>query len=607
MAKKKGGFWGGLFDFNGDGKTDIGEQFIAYKMFEDCTKGFDSDDDDSIDFDLDLNSSDPKDCSWRFYCEDGVEFGIDPEDYETEEEYEETLNKAKYAWRNTCEDGSDAGIFPDDYETEDEYTEALEEAKAASGGITLSLAVECPKLDELEAIKESDFPNKRRYNAAYTLANEFICYSSDEYKQKEKDCCRFIVEKADTVLAANYLSHKAGFLYSQAIKDNFKLPISLPDEDETREFEFYQTICKIAKKNASLSFEVWSWTLEQFLPYAKYDAYTQENLTSDVISELYSFPDNYMVELVRYMDKHPDFRQRIAGGGNEAIHDYANLIVTAIGENLHTTAAAIFGTCLKLAQGQWKAINSLTESTLSRCKDYEEVESIEFFRDNLFPLVKAIEIGMVQDEIDGWEEEIADYIDQTERQSDRYAYSRRYAWRKNAPNGEKYDIDPLYYESEQEYIEALQKRKYGWRDWYKGRDTLGLNVDDFEAQEDFQEVFNARMAEKRQKGKEKREAERLQRQIEQGFFQENVDDQTIYTICGVEFSHSARPYNYRTDDCSIKIGDKVIVPVGDSEAVGTIVSVGQFLGKAAPYPVNKMKGIICKLEIANGNRGKESI
>ena len=59
------------------------------------------------------------------------------------------------------------------------------------------------------------------------------------------------------MLAANYLSHKAGFLYSQAIKDNFKLPISLPDEDETREFEFYQTICKIAKKNASLSFEVW--------------------------------------------------------------------------------------------------------------------------------------------------------------------------------------------------------------------------------------------------------------------------------------------------------------------------------------------------------------
>lgn len=112
---------------------------------------------------------------------------------------------------------SDVCIFPDDYETEDEYTEALEEAKDAKdagGGIPLSLSVECPALDKPEEIKESDFPNKRRYNAAYTLANEFICYGSDEYEQREKDCCKFILEKADTVPAANYLSHEAGFLYT---------------------------------------------------------------------------------------------------------------------------------------------------------------------------------------------------------------------------------------------------------------------------------------------------------------------------------------------------------------------------------------------------------
>ncbi len=115
-------------------------------------------------------------------------------------------------------------------------------------------------------------------------------------------------------------------------------------------------------------------------------------------------------------------------------------------------------------------------------------------------------------EIEGWEKEIAEYIDQTEQQSDKYAYSRRYAWRKIVPNGEKYNLDPLYYKSEQKYIEALRERKYGWREWYKGRDTLGLNVGDFETQEDFREAFNAQMAEKRQNEREKREAERLQRQ-----------------------------------------------------------------------------------------------
>lgn len=34
----KNDIFGGLFDFNGDGKTDIFEEFIAFKMFEECTK-----------------------------------------------------------------------------------------------------------------------------------------------------------------------------------------------------------------------------------------------------------------------------------------------------------------------------------------------------------------------------------------------------------------------------------------------------------------------------------------------------------------------------------------------------------------------------------------
>ena len=36
-------FWdnpfGGMFDFNGDGKEDLGEQWIAMKIFEECIKG----------------------------------------------------------------------------------------------------------------------------------------------------------------------------------------------------------------------------------------------------------------------------------------------------------------------------------------------------------------------------------------------------------------------------------------------------------------------------------------------------------------------------------------------------------------------------------------
>ena len=69
--------------------------------------------------------------AWRENCEDGFEYNIDPEDYETEEEYLEALNEEKYAWRETCEDGSEYCIDPEDYDTEEEYLEDLNEEKYA--------------------------------------------------------------------------------------------------------------------------------------------------------------------------------------------------------------------------------------------------------------------------------------------------------------------------------------------------------------------------------------------------------------------------------------------------------------------------------------------
>lgn len=31
-------FMGGMFDFNGDGRTDAGEEFMAYQIYEDMTE-----------------------------------------------------------------------------------------------------------------------------------------------------------------------------------------------------------------------------------------------------------------------------------------------------------------------------------------------------------------------------------------------------------------------------------------------------------------------------------------------------------------------------------------------------------------------------------------
>lgn len=56
---------------------------------------------------------------------------------------------------------------------------------------------------------------------------------------------------------------------------------------------------------------------------------------------------------------------------------------------------------------------------ITDCKNYEECESMKWFRDRLLPIVKEIDIGMVQNEIPEWEKEIAEYINRVE-DNDKY-------------------------------------------------------------------------------------------------------------------------------------------------------------------------------------------
>lgn len=216
--------FGGLFDFNGDGKTSWDEEYIAYRIFEECTK--------------DDNSS-------------GGSYGSYGSDYSGS-----YGNYNRYEWRESCEDGTEFGVDPEDYETAKEYWEALSDkcfSQCASDELDsedgFEVSDECPDYDELDKIKQEDYPNKRRYNAACTLADMYMCYGSEEFERYEKSRCKFILKNADRILAADYLSNDGGFLYAQAIKDNFKLPCSLPDEDEKSEMWLPQILCKIAKQN----------------------------------------------------------------------------------------------------------------------------------------------------------------------------------------------------------------------------------------------------------------------------------------------------------------------------------------------------------------------
>ena len=122
----------GLFDFDGDGKMSLGEHWVAYKIFEECTK------EDTNNYNYYLDGGD-EDYSWRDCCEDGFEYGLDAEDYEIEEEYEAALKDVK---KESCNEKNEMNItLP----------------------LTLQVSVEIPKRKERSVLQQGDYEWRRKY------------------------------------------------------------------------------------------------------------------------------------------------------------------------------------------------------------------------------------------------------------------------------------------------------------------------------------------------------------------------------------------------------------------------------------------------------------
>ena len=76
------------------------------------------------------------------------------------------------------------------------------------------------------------------------------------------------------------------------------------------------------------------------------------------------------------------------------------------------------------------------------------------------------------------------------------------------------------------------------------------------------------------------------------------DYNDIHTYCFVEFEEGGQAFCYRTRNPDLKVGDMVYVPVGykHEKKVAKIVSMKDYKGKKAPYPLEKTKHIIGKVE-----------
>lgn len=125
------GIFGNMFDLNGNGDLDTIEQAAEFAFFQAMIEDDDStdDDDDDLSITLDLRrGADEGDWRDQYY---GNEMNIDPDDYDSEEEYRDAVTD-KEEWISAVPDSISALaeeylIEPEDYDSYDEFIEAVKD------------------------------------------------------------------------------------------------------------------------------------------------------------------------------------------------------------------------------------------------------------------------------------------------------------------------------------------------------------------------------------------------------------------------------------------------------------------------------------------------
>jgi len=593
--------FGGMFDFNGDGKTDFGEEWVGYMIINDCMKEeeeqhsssyspsayprrsnviYDSADDDLLDDDLITSVDTPAilpDDSWKIYCEDGSDYGLDPDDFDSEEDYLEALEEAKLTY------GDDT--YCDD-----------DEGGVGSVAVPLSLTFEItyPGKEQLEAINEADYPNKRTYRAAYGLCelehgSPFI--PSDSSKEKEAERFNFIL--SGSCIAARYLTPYDGFIYGQAIKENFDLPITFEDEDEDSTVWFPDVFMELAEENPALAVDVWAWCVKEFGPYQKYMK-TKPTIYSYITSSTDEYPPEFLDIAIDRLGSDVAFSEALLSRSPELMFGVASFVGRALETNKTKEAQIIFTSFMLNPKVKGKNAEDFINSIISHCSNWDELETMEAFKFYILPIIKKMNDKRIQRILPKITEEVDHYISSVESSEEKYQYARSFAWRNNYINGES-GLDPLDYRTEEEYKKAVEEEKYRWRRWHSEARRFNLDVNEFDTEEEYNKALQQKRAEEQEARRKEQEERRKQTMAPDPLAD---TDKTIYNFCSVVFQSTRQPYAYLTGDLDIKIGDKVVVPVGSEgkEVVATVVSTSQHMRLTAPYPVDKARTVIKKIE-----------
>lgn len=472
-----------FFDRNGNGQMDFSEELLAMKVFEDALPGEEPASCDEMENDG---------------LDDGLSDDTDLEDINSLIDQDLGLHSPDFLEEDS---EGDAAIWDDLEDDEDVWDDSQEEAEGPVAYLTFSVESREERFAK-QGVRREDYPSQRVYDAAcdlIDLQNGKGYVPSASTRQREIDRRRFLVEGG--CVAARYLTLHDGFLYAQAVKENFPLPIEVPDEDERPVTSLDDLFLDLAEEDPALAVRVWAWIIREFGPYPQY----MDGVWMPFNGLLYltfRFPPEFREIALEELCQNSDFRRGLLETSPE-FPDAGGYIAYALSHGREDQAATLLQSALKNPHGKGVRYEELVQNIFYRMPEDRAPEPWEALERAVFPILEGLPDKRTQRLLPQWKEEVA----------------QRIQWRRPRP--------------------APQPPQYA--------DPLAAT------------------------------------------------DKTVYTFCGVRFPGWQRVYYYRTNDETLAVGDQVLVPGRDGPTPAEVVSIQKHRRDTAPYPVDRAKFVVGKL------------
>ena len=481
-----------FFDVNGNGKMDFSEELLAMKVFEDALP-----EDEAASYD-DLDSD------WDGLDDTGLEDEFSEDAWLTDTasltDPDLSLHSSNFEDNVSDEDDdtwndSDEEVLWDDPQKEPEETPVAY--------LTFSVESQEERYAK-QGIRREDYPTQRAYVAACELADlrkgeGYVPQNSTRQKEMEKR--QFIL--SGSCVAARYLTVSRGFLYAQAVKENFQLPIEVPDEDEHPLTSLDDLFLDLAEEDPALAVRVWAWIVKEFGPYPQY----MDDIWMPFNGLLYMtdrFPPEFQEIAVEELCANEDFRRGLLEESPE-FPDVGGYIAYALEQGKEEQAATLLRAALKNPHGKGTKYEEMVTKITYHIQDQRNPEPWEAMERAIFPVLEDFPDKRTQRLLPQWKKEVAD----------------RLQWLRPRPAPVR------------------------------------------------QSTYSDPLAE---------------------------TDTTVYTFCGVMFPRWQRVYHYRTEDETLAVGDKVLVPGRDGPTEAEVVSIEKCLRKTAPYPVDRAKFVVGRVQ-----------